>query len=107
MLQTIAPSIESEILVGRGEILAGETRICEARYAIYAEKTVMEQSGAGETDRVMESRRVLGRVTATPEDLSACLCVPARLTLRLQDGRRLDFDLEDSSGRIFDGWGPY
>lgn len=107
MLQTIAPSIESEILLGRGEVFSREKRICEARYAIYAEKTVVEELQTGEKHKIVESRRILGRILAKPEDLSACLHILAPLTLRLQDGRRLDFDLEDPSGRIFDGRGPY
>lgn len=94
-----------ETATGRGKVFLQEQLICEVPYGIWIEEGVVDEPVIGGTQAVLEERRLRGSIWPSPADLSVCLHAPTALTLHLSDGRRLDFRVLDSLGRIADASG--
>lgn len=82
---------------GDGEILQGRARLGRVHYHL----SVYRRFSQVEDEPVPASLDVEGRITASdaPDLMAVCQQRP-ELTLRLSDGRLLDFLIVDGAGRI-------
>jgi hypothetical protein len=83
---------EVEHLTGIGEIYAGDHLLRRARY----ELTVSSWNAGGSLD----DPPIVGSIDITGMGEAVVLAGPERLTLKLEDGRRVVFNLSSTAGRI-------
>jgi hypothetical protein len=90
---------------GRGEVVRGKEKLAKVTYDIALYRDDDEGRRLGGNFRV-GTPRLEGRITEGAEALAGVL--GAKLTLKLQDGSKLDFFLESAtSGRIVTTGGMY
>jgi len=81
-----------EVLEGAGQIYAGDRLLRETRYRL---EVTSEPGPEG-----VASTAVEGSIDITGMGEAVVLAGAERLTLRLEDGRRLSFTLGSTAGRI-------
>jgi len=92
-----------ESLRGTGAIHAGQRLLRVARYelSVWTNEEAQTPGGDSKTDS-----RVDGHLDITGIAEAVVLTGPESLTLTLEDGRRLAFQLTSSDGAISGGWLP-
>lgn len=81
---------------GEGEIFDGPTRLGTAHYHL----SVYQHFSDAENEDVPANLEVEGRLRPHGVDVAECHRRGSELTLRLSDGRALDFSFIDGDGRL-------